>query len=116
MESETETTKLTPNAQSPIPDDRLTGEERHQLIAYRQEIKKLKIKLDEEKKFYEGCNSERLEALNRAGLAEMEVKVFRRAVAFLKQALQLKANSGGAIKKKIREYLKAIGVNNNEED
>lgn len=111
MEAETQALKLTPNAQSPIPDDRdrLTGEERHQLIAYRAEIKELKIKLEEEKKFYEGANAERLEALNRAGLAEMEVKVFRRAVTFLKQALQLKANSGGAIKKKIKEYLEAIG-------
>ncbi|MGF1676395.1 MAG: hypothetical protein ACFCUV_22345 [Rivularia sp. (in: cyanobacteria)] len=74
--------------------------------------------LKEEKEYFEGCNAERLEALNKAGLLEMEVKVLKRlartptipesAIGLLQDALKLRANAGGAIKDKIREFLKLV--------
>lgn len=85
---------------------------------YREEIARLQAKLEEEKEYFEGCNVERLEALNKAGLLEMEVKVLKRRtptisdlpIALLQDALNLRANSGGAIKEKIREFLAAIDI------
>lgn len=102
----------------PIPNSqtqRLSGEERHQLIAYREEIKKLKLKLAEEKEYYEGCNEERLEALNRAGIAEMELKILKRekplpskAIALLKDILKIKSPTIRRLKATIRQALDIV--------
>lgn len=80
-----------------------------------QEIKLLKQQLRQEKKQLEGCNEERLEALNRAGIAEMEIKVLRRktkgfenAIAILRNALNFKANAGGAIKREIEKFINIV--------
>lgn len=61
------------------------------------------------------CNQERLEALNRAGIAQMEVKMLQRkirgiddAIALLKNALADKFNQASFLKETIREVLKIL--------
>ncbi|MEO0684347.1 MAG: hypothetical protein AAFY76_04675 [Cyanobacteria bacterium J06649_11] len=86
----------------------MTGEERAALQAYRREIAALKTEIadletniNKEKEYFEGCNAERLEALNRAGLAEMEVKALKRENEELKAQIENSQKEEAVLRKAV---------------
>ncbi|MEM9928059.1 MAG: hypothetical protein AAF915_30785 [Cyanobacteria bacterium P01_D01_bin.50] len=108
---------LTPLAQYPLPDSQpLTGEERHQLIAYRKEIKELKQSL--ESSHVRQKEAEEIALRYQKDIAEFrkqgkengEKEIEPNAITLLQDALKIKNPTIRKLKSAIRQFLAASKV------